>query len=235
LHGDAALGQLAAAGATVRTTTKVADLTPVGAGWRVGLATGSQPYDEVILAVPPAAASALLPPGAVEQPLDFAARLGSSPILNVHIVLRRVVLTEPFLAVVGSPVQFIFDRTVSAGLVAGQYLAVSISAADDLIDLPVAHIRPPVMTDLGRMLGVREADVIDFFVTREREATFRPGPGTRALRPETLTRAPGLYLAGAWTQTGWPATMEGAVRSGDRAAQAVIERSVRTATAEVPA
>jgi squalene-associated FAD-dependent desaturase len=224
LHGDAAMEQLAATGATVHTGTKVTSLSANGSGWNVG----SQSYDEVILAVPPAAASALLPAGAIEQPLDWAARLGSAPILNVHIVLRRVVLTEPFLAVVGSPGQFVFDRTVSSGLVAGQYLAVSISAADDLIDVPVAHIRPPVMTELGRMLGVRDSDVIDFFVTREREATFRPGPGSRALRPETLTRAPGLYLAGAWTQTGWPATMEGAVRSGDRAAQAVIERSATT-------
>jgi uncharacterized protein with NAD-binding domain and iron-sulfur cluster len=74
--------------------------------------------------------------------------------------------------------------------------------------------------------------VVDFFVTREREATFRPGPGSRALRPAALTRAPGLYLAGAWTDTGWPATMEGAVRSGDLAAQAVLERSATTA--EVP-
>jgi squalene-associated FAD-dependent desaturase len=225
LHGDAAAARLAAAGVTVQTATKVTSLSP---GWTVVTPSGPAPADQVILAVPPAVASALLPAGVVD-----AVGLGATPIVNVHIVLRRVVLTEPFLAVVGSPVQWVFDRTVASGLVAGQYLAVSISAADDLIEAPVARIRPPVLADLGRVLGVRESDVVDFFVTREREATFRPGPGSRALRPATLTRAPGLYLAGAWTDTGWPATMEGAVRSGDRAAQAALERSATTA--EVPA
>jgi hypothetical protein len=187
----------------------------------------------VILAVPPAAARRVLPDGSVDLPVDWAERLGVSPIVNVHIVLRRAVLTEPFLAVVGSPVQWVFDRTVSSGLVAGQYLAVSISAADEFIDRPMAQIRSTVLAVLGPALGVRPADVVDFFVTREREATFRPGPGSRALRPGTRTRAPGLFLAGAWTDTGWPATMEGAVRSGDRAARAVLERSATTA--EVPA
>ena len=229
LHGDAASAHLAAAGVKVNTATKVTGLSP---GWSVATSTGTHEFDQVILAVPPTATSALLPAGAVDVAPDFAVGLGSSPIVNVHIVLRRVVLTEPFVAVVGSPVQFVFDRTLSSGLVAGQYLAVSISAADELIDRPVARIREPVLHDLGRVLGVRDSDVVDFFVTREREATFRPGPGSRALRPSALTRAPGLYLAGAWTDTGWPATMEGAVRSGDLAAQAVLERSATTA--EVP-
>jgi uncharacterized protein with NAD-binding domain and iron-sulfur cluster len=69
--------------------------------------------------------------------------------------------------------------------------------------------------------------VLDFFVTREREATFRPSPGTAALRPPATTRAAGLFLAGAWTDTGWPATMEGAVRSGNTAARAVLGESAR--------
>jgi hydroxysqualene dehydroxylase len=230
LHGDAAATALAEAGVAVHTATKVTSLSPDGTGFSVGTPAGLHKADQVVLAVPPTASAELLPAGAIEADVD---RLGASPIVNVHIVLRRVVVTEPFLAVVGSPAQFVFDRTVSSGLVAGQYLAVSVSAADELIDRPVAQIRPAILADLGRVLGVREGDVVDFFVTRERDATFRPGPGSHALRPGTLTRTPGLYLAGAWTDTGWPATMEGAVRSGDRAAQAVLERSATTA--EVPA
>jgi uncharacterized protein with NAD-binding domain and iron-sulfur cluster len=62
----------------------------------------------------------------------------------------------------------------------------------------------------------------DFFVTREREATFRPSPGAARLRPPARTALPGLYLAGACTATGWPATMEGAVRSGNAAARALL-------------
>ena len=63
--------------------------------------------------------------------------------------------------------------------------------------------------------------MLDFFVTREREATFAPTPGVRANRPGTVTGAPGLVLAGAHTDTGWPATMEGAVRSGEAAVAAL--------------
>jgi uncharacterized protein with NAD-binding domain and iron-sulfur cluster len=68
----------------------------------------------------------------------------------------------------------------------------------------------------------REARVEAFFVTREHAATFRQAPGTQALRPGPRTDLPGLYLAGAWTDTGWPATMEGAVRSGLAAARAAL-------------
>jgi squalene-associated FAD-dependent desaturase len=233
LHGDAAAERLAACGARVRAAAKVTSLERDGAGWIVGTPSAHTPADRVILAVPPAAAQALLPPGSVDLPDGWAGRLGASPIVNVHIVLRRAVLTEPFVAVVGSPLQWVFDRTRASGLVAGQYLALSISAADAFIDRPVTQIRQRILPELERVLGVGPADVVDFFVTREREATFRPAPGSRLLRAGTRTRAPGLVLAGAWTDTGWPATMEGAVRSGDRAARAVLEEPVTRA--EVPA
>jgi squalene-associated FAD-dependent desaturase len=219
LHGESAARCLAQAGVQVHLSTKVSALSL------------SEP---VILAVPPAAAEALLPPGAVDLKPGWAERLGRSPIVNVHIVLRRPVLTEPFLAVAGSPVQWVFDRTASAGLPVGQYLALSISAADDLVDRPVAQIRRQLMAELARVLPkLDDDDVLDFFVTREREATFRPAPGSRALRAGPLTRVPGLVLAGAWTDTGWPATMEGAVRSGEQAARAVLAPAATTA--EVPA
>jgi hydroxysqualene dehydroxylase len=68
-----------------------------------------------------------------------------------------------------------------------------------------------------------EAQLLDFAVTREPRATFRGRPGQAALRPGPRTAVPGLYLAGAWTDTGWPATMEGAVRSGLTAARAALD------------
>jgi uncharacterized protein with NAD-binding domain and iron-sulfur cluster len=69
---------------------------------------------------------------------------------------------------------------------------------------------------------MRDARVLEFFVTREPQATFRAAPGSTRMRPTTTTRLPGLFLAGAYTATGWPATMEGAVRSGDAASAAVL-------------
>ena len=182
----------------------------------------------VVLAVPPGEAHRLLPPGALPDPGRLL-KLGAAPILNIHVVYDRRVLYRPVLAVLDSPVQWIFDRTEAAGLAeatdgrGGQYLALSQSAAHDDIDRPVAELRRRYLPALAALLpAARDARVTDFFVTRERAATFAPAPGTRRLRPAAATREPGLCLAGAWTATGWPATMEGAVRSGLTAAREVL-------------
>jgi squalene-associated FAD-dependent desaturase len=233
LHGDAAQRRLAEAGAAVRTGVKVDRLRPAGGSWLVGCREGESVVDRVVLAVPPAAAERLLPAGAVALPAGWAARLGSSPIVNVHVVFDRRVLDGPFSAGVDTPVQWVFDRTEPSGVDGGQYLAVSLSAADDWIDLPTAAVRDRILPALLDLLpAARAARVREFFVTRERHATFAPAPGCGALRPGPVTAAPGLYLAGAWTDTGWPATMEGAARSGVAAAGALLGE---TAPAGVPA
>ncbi|MEC3997977.1 hydroxysqualene dehydroxylase HpnE [Actinacidiphila sp. DG2A-62] len=199
-----------------------------GAGWRVDIETGpgrgeQLTADTVVLAVPQHEAHGLLPQGALEEP-EKLLRIGTAPILNVHVIYDRQVLDRPFLAAVGSPVQWVFDRTTSSGLTGGgQYVAVSQSAVHDEIDLPVAELRERYLPELERVLpAARGAGVRDFFVTRERTATFAPTPGVGALRPGAATRLPGFFLAGAWTATGWPATMEGAVRSGLRASREAL-------------
>ena len=223
LHGDAAAAVLAAQHADVRLRTRVRAVTALeGNRWRVDTDDTTIEADAVVLAVPHDVAADLLPAGAVA---DSAAVRGLdvSPILNVHVIFDRVVLTEPFIGAVDSPVQFVFDRTKASGLHAsGQYVAVSVSAADAWIDEPVAQLRELFMPELLRVLpAARDAVVRDFFVTREREATFRPVPGSAARRLPTTTNAAGLVVAGAWTATGWPATMESAVRSGVAAARAL--------------
>ena len=174
--------------------------------------------DGVVLAVP-AWASARLAPPAVAAAARWA-RLAASPIINVHVIYDRRVTRLPFAAGVDSAVQWVFDKTRSAGVHPGQYLAVSLSAADDYVDTPTAALRAQFLPALRQLFPVaREAQVRDFFVTRERRATFRQAPGCGALRPGAATSLGGLVLAGAWTDTGWPDTMEGAVRSGLTAAQ----------------
>jgi squalene-associated FAD-dependent desaturase len=223
LHGDPAKARLTEAGAQVLLGTKVTALTREGDGWRVVAGETEFVADQVVVAVPPDVAHRLLPAGSVSLPDGWARRLGSSPIVNVHVVFDRRVLDEPFFAAVDSPVQWVFDRTGQSGVEGGQYVAVSLSAADDLIDVPVRDIRERILPALRQVLpAAAHAQVRDFFVTRERHATFRPAPGSAALRPATVTAAGGVVLAGAWTATGWPATMEGAVRSGDAAARAVL-------------
>src|SRR5205085_1895671 len=133
----------------------------------------------------------------------------------------RPVTELPFAAAVDSPVQWVFDRTRISGLrrPGHQYLAISLSAAEEYVDVPAAKLRERFVPALAELFpAAREARVAEFFVTRERRATFRQAPGSGALRPKAGTQIPGLVLAGAWTDTGWPDTMESAVRSGLAAA-----------------
>jgi uncharacterized protein with NAD-binding domain and iron-sulfur cluster len=112
-------------------------------------------------------------------------------------------------------VQWVFDRTGPSGLREGQYLAISLSAADAYADVPAARLRERFLPALAELFpAAAQARVVDCFVTRERRATMRQVPGVGRLRPGAATAVPGLVLAGAWTDTGWPDTMEGAVRSG---------------------
>jgi protoporphyrinogen oxidase len=176
--------------------------------------------DAVVLAVPHEQAAKLIPPGALPaEAVDAWAGLGAAPIVNVHVIYDRTVMDVPFAAGVDSPVQWVFDRTRISGMHArgddGQYLAISLSAADEYASTPVAELRETFVPALAELFpAARDATVTEFFVTREKRATFRQVPGTAKLRPKAVTGLRGLVLAGSWTDTGWPDTMEGAVRSG---------------------
>jgi squalene-associated FAD-dependent desaturase len=219
VHGDAALRALRAEGVDVRlgwraSTIEALDdrrLAVVGASDRLEA-------DAVVLAVPHDRAARLLPEGALRDP-EALERLSSSPIVNLHLCYDRRVLEREFAAAVGSPVQFVFDRTEAAGLERGQCLAVSLSAADVEVDSSADELRRRFVPALEELLpAARGARLERFVVTRERGATFRAAPGARKLRPESRTGIVRLAIAGAFTDTGWPATMEGAVRSGHAAA-----------------
>jgi squalene-associated FAD-dependent desaturase len=229
IHDAAARRALAAAGVDVHLRRGVTSIEHTGDGFLI--AAGTAPVihaDAVIVAVPHDHAARLLPPGAVD--CAQLTRLGTSPIVNLHIVYDRRVLELPFAAAIRSPVQWVFDRTAGAGLEnGGQYLAVSLSAADAELSMTVDDLRARFEAALQDLLpAARAANIEAFFVTREHAATFRAAPGARALRPGPRTAIPALVLAGTWTDTGWPATMEGAVRSGHTAAGAAIEAASAT-------
>lgn len=173
----------------------------------------------VVLAVPHEQAADLAPSAACPHKERWAG-LGTSAILNTHLVLDRPVLRQRFAAAPDSELQWLFDRTTAAGHDQGQYLVSSVSAAGALGTLPAASVVRRQVAALQALLpAARQARVLDAFVTREPAATFRAAPGSAGLRPGPLTRWPRLVLAGAWTDTGWPDTLEGAVRSGLAAAQ----------------
>ncbi|MFC7303599.1 hydroxysqualene dehydroxylase HpnE [Streptomyces monticola] len=223
LHDTLARKALDKAGVRTELRTKVSAISRTqGGSWQVDVDGERLEADTVVLAVPQREAHELLPGGALPNP-DALLEIGTAPILNIHVLYDRKVLKKPFFAALGTPVQWVFDRTDASGLTEGQYLALSQSAAQDEIDAPVAELRERYLPELERLLpAARGAGVRDFFVTRERTATFAPTPGVGRLRPGARTNASGLYLAGAWTATGWPATMESAVRSGTQAAQAAL-------------
>ena len=241
LHGAAAARLLDKLGATVRLNTKVAAIeasNPNGFSVRLGRTDDSAAEhmraDAVVLAVPHEAAAKLIPAGALPaETVGGWAGLGAAPIVNVHVIYDRKVMDVPFAAAVDSPVQWVFDRTRISGMHArgddGQYLAISLSAADEYVDVPAATLREQFVPALAELFpAARTANVVEFFVTRERRATFRQVPGTARLRPKAATAMPGLVLAGSWTDTGWPDTMEGAVRSGLNAVVDLREGLART-------
>jgi uncharacterized protein with NAD-binding domain and iron-sulfur cluster len=179
--------------------------------------------DAVIVALPHARAARLI------EPLDARAAAGAralrdSPIVNLHVVYDRSVCELPFAAGVGTPVQYVFDRSHAGGVGEGrQYLAVSLSGAEREMGMSVDALREAYLPALAELFPrARSAKVECFLATREHAATFRAAPGVGALRAGARSAVRGLALAGAWTDTGWPATLEGAVLSGHAAARCAL-------------
>jgi len=224
LHGDSGTAALERAGVDVRVRARVERIERSGGVFAVSANGDGLDADAVVLTVPHDDVAELLPDGAIPHAGELG-YLGASPIVNLHVVYDRRVTELPFAAGHASPVQWVFDRTRGIGLEQGQYLAVSLSCAREYVGRKVDELRAQFVPALEQLFPeAASAGVELFFVTREQRATFRQGPGTAVLRPGTRTRIDGLFLAGAWTDTGWPATMEGAVRSGVAAAREVVGR-----------
>jgi len=180
----------------------------------------------VVVALPPQHAFDLIPPGwRRREPFWRLAQHEVSPIVNVHMQWDRQVMQRDFVAVLNPNAQFIFHRSQIHGWqTPPHWISVSLSGAHDLVERPqgeiVRRVERAVRQALRRTAG---AELLATRVVKEAEATFRPKPGMNAhrLRPRTSIR--NLVLAGAWTATGWPATMESAVRSGRAAAETLLE------------
>ncbi|MFZ0461864.1 MAG: hydroxysqualene dehydroxylase HpnE [Candidatus Acidiferrales bacterium] len=202
--------------------------------------------DACIAAVPHDALLHILPEEIKNQPA-FASlnRLRTSPITGVHLWYDREVLDKPFLTLLDHTVQWVFNKSmlygatskstgVSAGE-SGQYLQLVISASYDLIPRSRQEIIDHCVKELQELLpAVRGAQLQKATVVKEVNATFSPEMGSDALRLPQRTNIAGFVLAGDWTQTGWPATMEGAVRSGYLAAEALLDLAGAPRKALVP-
>jgi len=165
--------------------------------------------------------------------------LRTSPITGVHLWFDRKVMSEPFLTLLDSTTQWVFNKTelngetqlsdyggVNDGTAAAaqvQYLQLVISASYDLVPRSRQEIIEQCINELrGVLPEIRSAKLVKGTVVKETSATFSPAPGSDQWRPTQKSPLAGLFLAGDWTFTGWPSTMEGAVRSGYLAAQAIL-------------
>ncbi len=222
--GEPAERALRAAGVDVRLGWRAERVVAGEGEFEVEGAQPSVSADAAIVALPRTRAAALL------EPLDPTSatrtlKLRDTPIVNLHVVYDRNVCELPFAGGVESPVQYVFDRSIAGGVDGGrQYLAVSLSGADEEMGMSVEELRERYLPALAELFPrARTARVERFLATREHAATLRAEPGAGALRPGSHTAVAGLALAGAWTDTGWPATLESAVLSGHAAARCVLE------------
>jgi squalene-associated FAD-dependent desaturase len=198
MHGDAARRTLERDGATVETGVRVDDLDDLDA-------------DVIVVAAPPAESARLL--GETEPDLE------PSPIVSVHLLFDRQLLRTPLAALLGSDAHWVFDRGALTGHTAaqGQYLTIVSSGVPELMEIRGRELVDHIASELTERLG--HAEVLWSRVSREPHATVALRPGTASRRPGALTSRPYVTRAGAWTATGWPATMESAVRSGRTAAR----------------
>ena len=210
-------------GGQVRTGTGVARIL-TGSSRAVGVETSdgdAVEADSVIAAVPPWDLRAIVSDPLLAPILERAGRLAWAPIVDVHLWLDRPVLEEDFVIAVDGPVQAVFDlsRIHERPSAVGSHLVLSQSAAEPWIDRSSEEIVEELVGALRDLVpAAREARVTRHLVVRHRRATFVPAPGADALRPPSKTPVEGLYLAGDWTASGWPSTIEGAIRSGIAAA-----------------
>jgi len=207
--------------------------------------------DSFILALPHDRIVDLLPPEirSCNPALSHLEKFKVSPITGVHLWFDREVTHEPFITLLDTQTQWIFNKTAlyrsaptepfisipseardllcsETGKTSAQYLQLVISASHDLLRKSREEIIDLCLKEVRQALpAAREAQLVKATVIKEAHATFSPEPGVDQWRPTQETKTSGLFLAGDWTQTGWPATMEGAVRSGYLAAEAVLRSS----------
>jgi zeta-carotene desaturase len=189
--------------------------------------------DAYVLALPHLVLSELLPPSLKQTDTAFGNldKIVDAPITGVHLWFDRQVMTEPFFSLLDTTTQWIFNKSaLYAGANGarpssekGQYLQLVISASYDLLQKSRQEIIDLCLKEVRHALpAARGANLLKATVIKEAAATFSPRPGVDRWRPTQQTNIAGLFLAGDWTATGWPATMEGAVRSGYLAAEAVL-------------
>ncbi len=176
-----------------------------------------------VSAIPWYAASPLFSNAAGRHGWNVNGHLQSSPIVTINLWFDRVVMEQDFVALLDSRIHWVFNKSKIYGSSATrQYLSLVISGAASMMALDSGELVKTALEDLSAAFPrVRNAELVHSLVVKEKRATFSPRPDVERHRPSSKTQFENLFLAGDWTDTGYPATIEGAVLSGRKAAEEV--------------
>jgi zeta-carotene desaturase len=217
LYGVAA-DYITTRGGEVRYRCGVDSFVPTASGVQVSAGESLQGFDFVVLAVPFDALSRILP---AEQAADGL----TSPITGIHLWFDRRITDLDHAVLLDRTIQWMFHKSNLLGRYdGGSYVELVVSASKTLVDKGRTEIIDMALSELREFFPeARTANLVKSTVIKEIHATYSPRPGADLNRPKPQTVWPRVFLAGDWTATGWPATMEGAVRSGYLAGEAVAQ------------
>ncbi|MCU1269827.1 MAG: Carotene 7,8-desaturase [Acidobacteriaceae bacterium] len=255
---DAAKDYITSHGGMVRLRDSVQSFLPTERGVRLRLHDSEEEFDYAVLAVPFDSLAKLLPNSADSQELrEKLSHFETSPITGVHLWFDRQITDLPHAVLLDRTIQWMFHKSMllakssEPALKAGEngmpkiqdgtiedrpsYVELVISASKSLIDKSRQEIIDLALSELREFFpAARDAKLIKATVIKEVNATFSPTPGIDRYRPAAQSPWPHIFLAGDWTATGWPATMEGAVRSGYTAAGELAKNAGVTRNLLVP-
>jgi len=216
-------------GGQVNLRTAVTSIRPGSDGVMLTVNSDEQRFDAAVLAVPFQAAASLLPTDASSESLKRELEhFEPSPITGIHLWFDREVTALPHAVLLDRTIQWMFQKSKfqEPGYREGNgsYMELVVSASKSLVQKSREEVLELALKELAEFFpSVRDAKVVKAAVIKEVYATYSVLPGLDQYRPEAKTPWPRLFLAGDWTATKWPATMEGAVRSGYLAAEAVTD------------
>jgi zeta-carotene desaturase len=207
---------------------------------RLGMADREERFDFVVFAVPFDVLGKLLPNSSAAEPLrSTLGRFETSPITGIHFWFDRSISDLDHAVLLDRTIQWMFHKSKLQKRDTnghGSYVELVVSASKSLVEKSKQDIVDLALSEFREFFpAAREANLVKATVIKEVHATYSPRPGIEADRPRPETVWPRVFLAGDWTATGWPATMEGAVRSGYLAAQSLAKvAGLRDASFLVP-
>jgi zeta-carotene desaturase len=212
-------------GGEVLLRTVVTGFTPAQGGVTVASSAGETRFDFVVLAAPFQTAASLLPSDATAEELRAKlAHFEPTPITGIHLWFDREVTPLPHAALMDRTIQWMYQKSKlqENRQGPGSYLELVVSASKQLVPKSREEVLEIALRELAEFFpAAKDATVIKSAVVKEVYAAYAILPGLDEFRPAAATDWPRVFLAGDWTATGWPATMEGAVRSGYLAAEEV--------------